>query len=357
MSKERWAAIETEIGSRVIDRDSEIHGLILAALSGNHIVFLGPPGTAKSMMVRMLCEYLDASYFTRLMGKFTTPDEIFGAVDVPALKEGRYQRVIKGKLPDVQVAFLDEVFKSNSAILNSTLKVMQEREYDNDGVVIKCPLLFLVGASNELPDTDEGLGAVYDRFLLRYVSNYLDTATFRDMLEYEDGGMKVDKVSTGMFEQDKAEVDRLALSKEAGDSLCMVRIKLEEQGVTNSDRRYRQMIKVMAADSWMRGIGYIDDESVLVGEHILWQKPDDRINVARIVRQCINPIKARCQEFDSIVAETLRNSSDITTSNDIIERVKQLRGIVRELNTMGDKAAVTLTYTEQAIQTLMDYIV
>ena len=344
MSRERWAAVEAEMGVRVIDREPEIRGLIMAVLSGQHPLFLGPPGVAKTYTIKMLVDYLGASYFTHLMGKFTTPDEVFGPWDIQAMKNSQYIRKTKGKLPDVEIAVLDEIFKANTAINNSFLKLMQERLFDNDGEQT-CPLIMLVGASNELPEEGEGLAAVYDRFMLRYFCTNVEpgTVNFRDVMELEDSGRKVDRVDKAMLAEDIAEVAVMKLSSEAIDSLDMVAVKLREMGILNSTRRFKQMIRVMAADSWLRGQNTIDSESVIVGEHILWEKPEQIRDVARIVRSCINPVLARCNEIREIISEQIAKVSPSTSSVDTLQYIQEIKALKADLLLLGTGSVVTKT--------------
>ena len=362
MSRERWNAIEAELNTRVIDQQDTVHGLILAALSGQHVLLFGPPGTAKSMTIRMLAEYLEASYMTHLMGKFTTPDEIFGPVDIQSLKAGVYKRIVTGKLPDVQVAFLDEVFKANTAILNSTLKIMQEREFDNNGDTVKCPLLFMSAASNELPEEGEGLSAVYDRFLLRYlISNVTEEHTFKHVLQTRRsrGKRKVNTVTASMYEDDRDEVMGLELSDEAYTSLSMVMQRLSEAGIINSMRRYDQMVDVMAADSWLRGKGEIDSDSIMVGCNILWQKPDQIRDVGRIVRQSVNPITALCADMQAAIVEGVEKLSEYSPSDDVIQAIKQIRLLKADAAQLGESTQVAnlIQYMDEQIESLMQMMV
>ena len=140
--------------------------LLLAALCGEHVLFIGPPGTAKSELGRRLSKLCSGSFFERLLTKFSVPEELFGPLSMRALEDDEYVRQTEGYLPSASVAFIDEIFKANSAILNSLLTVLNERLFDNGSERVKIPLLCMVGASNELPESEE-LDALYDRFLIR----------------------------------------------------------------------------------------------------------------------------------------------------------------------------------------------
>ena len=153
-------AITADLKNNHIDRDEVIDGLMLATISREHILFLGPPGANKTNLVVDFNSYIDKSkYFYWLMGQFTSPEEVFGPIDIAGMKNGVYQRIVTHKLPSANIAVLDECFKASTAILNSLLHILNERKFENDSNVINVPLHFVCGASNELPETTENLSA------------------------------------------------------------------------------------------------------------------------------------------------------------------------------------------------------
>ena len=178
----RWTAALDELERGLLQRDVAARALLLAALAGEHVLLLGPPGTAKSELARRLQRLLPgAHYFERLLTRFSVPEELFGPLSLKALEDDRYERLTAGYLPSAEVAFLDEVFKANSAILNTLLGLLHERCFDNGQHRVDVPLVCLVGASNEVPQ-DESLHAFYDRFLLRVPVAPVDDAHFAALL-------------------------------------------------------------------------------------------------------------------------------------------------------------------------------
>src|SRR5262249_768170 len=171
--QDKLRKIREELQQMFLERAELIDGALAALLSAQHVLIIVPPGSAKSMLADELCRRISgATYFQWLLIKFTTPEELFGAVSLKALEADDYRRVTANKLPEAHIAFLDEVFKASSSILNAILTIINERLFHNGRQVTPVPLLTLFGASNELPEDDELL-ALYDRFLLRFVVGYI----------------------------------------------------------------------------------------------------------------------------------------------------------------------------------------
>jgi len=170
------AQIKAELAQTVLEREAMIQGMLLGLLTGQHVLFIGPPGTAKSMLINEFGSRLDGGrFFSYLMTKFTKPDEIIGAVSLKGLEKDEYVRILDGKIADAHFVFLDEIFNSNSSCANAILTILNERQFHNGTEVVNVPLIMMVGATNELPnEVADELQAFYDRFLFRYEVNYLN---------------------------------------------------------------------------------------------------------------------------------------------------------------------------------------
>jgi MoxR-like ATPase len=289
----RLARLARSLQDRYLGKDEVIRLLLVAAIAGEHAVLIGPPGTAKSALIRTFARLMHARYFEYLLTRFTEPNEIFGPVDIAAFREGRYERRTEGMLPDAEVVFLDEVFKSNSAILNALLTLLNERRYTSGGQVIKCPLLSAFGASNEVP-TDETLTAIYDRFILRIRNDNLDAYHFQDLLqkglEHEVLQMTDAPVQPLVAARELAELQRGLLQRTRfGEDFFSqykgIVFQIRAEGVSLSDRRVVKILKLFAASAYLDGRAQPDASDFFVLKHV-WNNEDQ----SQILEAIVTPV-------------------------------------------------------------------
>lgn len=237
----------------LVEREVLVELIALAAVAGEHLLVIGPPGTAKSEAVRRVARALGANTFEYLLGRFTEPSEIFGPIDLRRLKEGVVETQTTGMLPEAELAFLDEVFQGSTAILNTLLGILNERSFRRGATRLTCPLRLCVGASNALP-TDESLNAFADRFLVRVFLQPTPDPLLEDLLEqgWRLQGQAGPQAQLGLVDQLAAKAAQVELGPVRGQLAQAIRL-LRHAGIDLSDRRAVRSQRLIAAATALAG--------------------------------------------------------------------------------------------------------
>lgn len=248
--KERIQSLLREINKGIYEKETELSLALLAALAGESIILLGPPGVAKSMVARRLKSvFKDARSFEYLMSRFSTPDEIFGPVSISKLKNAdRYERNTDGYLPSADVVFLDEIWKAGPAIQNTLLTVINEKLFRNGDKEVKLPLKLLISASNELPAQGEGLEALWDRFIIRIeCANIKNDRNFSNMLLDTDSEKDIEadsslQISDEEYQKWTKEIANITVPEYVVNSIIAIRKGMGNVPLNNSDERHNVYI-------------------------------------------------------------------------------------------------------------------
>lgn len=334
---ERFKQLLGEMNRGIYEKETEISLSLLAALAGESIILLGPPGVAKSMVARQLkTAFMDAQSFEYLMSRFSTPDEIFGPVSIQKLKTSdTYERAVEGYLPTADVVFLDEIWKAGPAIQNTLLTVINEKIFRNGNREMHLPLKLLVAASNELPAKGEGLEALWDRFVIRIESRPIKLEkNFRAMLldshadfsgstgilghaDFADSADFSDlKITAEEYAEWAEKICKIGVKEEVLDAISAIRKSLravnvdeaaERRNIYVSDRRWKNIVRLLRTSAFMQDREEVDICDLLPIYHCLWQEPEERDAIRNIViRALFSPFADKLVEMKNALAEDIK---------------------------------------------------
>ena len=346
---ERFKLLLQEMNRGIYEKNTEISLSLLAALAGESVILLGPPGVAKSMVARQLkTAFRDARSFEYLMSRFSTPDEIFGPVSIQKLKTSdTYERAVEGYLPTADVVFLDEIWKAGPAIQNTLLTVINEKIFRNGNREMHLPLKLLVAASNELPAKGEGLEALWDRFVIRIESrpikleknframlleSHADFSGSTGVLGHADFADNADssgsmgksgstdfsdlKITAEEYAEWAKKICKIGVKEEVLDAISAIRKSLravnvdeaaERRNIYVSDRRWKNIVRLLRTSAFMQDREEVDICDLLPIYHCLWQEPEERDAIRCIViRALFSPFAEKLVEMKNALAEDIK---------------------------------------------------
>lgn len=286
---EKLHAISHELKAQFLERDHIIDNSIKALITGHTVLLIGPPGTAKSALTHALCDRIhNARYFSWLLNRTSDPAEILGPYSIREMENDKFLRVTKNKLPEAEIAFLDEIFKCNEPTLNILLPLINEKLFFNAGTPSKVPLVTLFAASNEYPD-DASLDALYDRMMfrmeVRYITDHQNKLNmFQRFINGSDASQRITRIHLEELALLRSELAHIVISDAILEAYISLMNTLLQNGIQISDRRQNECFKILRATALLKHRRHVEIEDFEVLKDTLWNHPEDQELVKDILK-------------------------------------------------------------------------
>lgn len=345
LMKKRVTDLIAALSDGLYEREEIVAISLLSTLSGQSIFLYGLPGTAKSLIARRLSKvFRDSTHFEYLMQRFSTPEDVFGPISIQELKQDNYIRKTKGYLPTADFAFLDEIWKSSPAILNTLLTIINERIFRNGGKEEKVPLKALIAASNETPPPNQGLEALYDRFVMRIIVNPMEEReNFEKLLDGDAVSADIEIPEGLQFSQDEwdkilSKFTKVKISKEVFAIINSIKVSIEEFNknkpeiaVYVSDRRWQKIALILKASAFFCDRAEVIPVDALILRHCLWTLEQNREPIEEIIEKCIkqfgsphleelNKWELNHKDLENGISDTFFYTEDIYDTEEILGR-------------------------------------
>lgn len=342
-TKKRVSDLIDVLSDGLYEREEIVAVSLLSTLSGQSIFLYGLPGTAKSLIARRLSKvFKDTTHFEYLMQRFSTPEDVFGPVSIQELKQDNYIRKTEGYLPTADFAFLDEIWKSSPAILNTLLTIINERIYRNGGKDQKVPLKALIAASNETPPPNQGLEALYDRFAMRIIVNPMEgRENFEKLLDGDAVSYDIEipnelQFSHDEYDQLSSELGKVTISKEVFAIINSIRVSLDEFNKDNpkiavyvSDRRWQKIALILKTAAFLCDRTEAIPVDTLILRHCLWTLEQNREPIDEVIEKCVkqfgcanneklNGWELNHKDIENGISDTFFYTEDIYDTEEIL---------------------------------------
>lgn len=361
----KFESLEAAVNNDILERTREIDTAMIALVSRTHHFQIGPPGTAKSLLVRSIVNRIGdldyvthdvevdakgnersidraaSGYFQWLLTRYTTPEEVFGPPSLAALEHGRYERNTAHKLPEARIAFLDEIFKGNSSILNALLTIMNERLFFNNGNAIEVPLSSIFGASNEMPQGDE-LNAMWDRLHFRHeIKPVQDSGNFVNMLTTIRDPNPDPILSWDEIRQAQEQSEKVLLPGDIYEAMKTLRDNLRKEGIEPTERRWVESLRIVRAAAWLNGRDTADIDDLRSLRHVMWARLEDQRIVERAVLELANPIDREASDLlervEGLEEELRKKIAESDNSKAVAKQAVEIHGKLHKAKARMDE--------------------
>lgn len=337
--------IEAEMNMLFVERDDLIKDMLLAVVTGQSLLMLGKPGTAKSLITYELCSRIEnGQYFQWMLNKTSDPSELLGPYSIKAMEQDKFLRVTTGKLPEAHIAFIDECYKANAPVLNILLPLMNEKIFYNDGKPNNIPLITMIGASNEPPE-DESLDAFHDRFLFRVIVDYVRDAgnkkrMYNGYIDKRAGLLDLAQKATVTIDEItmlNEATKKIKVPKDIVNKFIKFINDLSRQAIHISDRRQNECFKVMQGSALLAGrqqVGLDDFKSLI---HVLWEQEDQISIIESSILKMVNPYDDKFKEFKENFRQIQQGIDSTRDQTEKSRKALEAKGAIEKLTSKINK--------------------
>ena len=332
--------LKTYLNSNFVEMEHAIKAVLLGLTARAHVFLLGPPGTAKSHLAEVVCDALALKSFRHLFTDETKFKDIFGIQSIQGLKEDKDILITDGKLPQAEIAYLDEIWKANASVVNMLLWALRDGMFSNGGQRVRMPLVLAIGCSNEIPE-DSSRRAIYDRLLIREeVKDIEMPENFRKVLDRN--GNPPPKVPKCELEDLWKGQEQVKVPANIKDLIMDLREKMHDAGVRSSNRRWFDSIGVLKASAALEGRDSVESQDVEVLSSTLWHQPEEKITVRQVILSMTDPGLAKVLDLLDGAREELeklRQEGQQLTPSEMLQRASQAATEVAAIIEEAEKTA------------------
>lgn len=318
-------AISSEVLSRHIQRNDVVHATWLSLVSGRPAFFLGSPGVDKTGTIQAMASRISGiEFYDVLMPTIVSFEQFMvertSIIEVPIAGGGKAIRTEDelGRAANSHILFADEIWKAEPRLLQTAIDLAKGDGVRHEGRMVKTPLMAFIAASNELPDPEGNLGAVWSRMTIRVQVHELDRAGKTALVKARLNRDRSVGAASAAAQLTLADVETLRSARphvEVPESMIGTVLDIYQELIDENsggfqwawedDRRFGRVFDIMQAQALLDGRTLVGKQDLTVLEWLLWDTPEQIAVVkSKVAPYCRTPLMDAQELVDSLLAPT-----------------------------------------------------